>query len=272
MNERTHDNKQKLLALRDHLQNRSRSLIDVNPNKSNPGAMIKLCLAAAQRNISLLQCSPESVMTALMDSFSLGLQPFTPLNLAWIIPYTNRKTGVKEAKFLPSASGFCDLAMRSGMVKLIDSEVVYEKDTFECEKGLNPKLSHIPNYTCGNRGKPILAYALIKFKDDSFKYEVMSIEQIEEVRAKSQTPNQGPWVDWWDQMARKSVLKRLLKTCKISPEIEKAVDHDNSPDNGGITIDMEADILDKELEELSTSDAKLKTKADNLVEKLVGIQ
>jgi recombination protein RecT len=232
-------NNQKLMSLKHLLEQRKQSISAVLPAHMTPERLIRISLVAASRNPQLLHCSPESIFSSLMDSSQLGLEPFTGLNLAWIIPYNNRKTGVKEAKFMPSYLGLVELARRSGQIKSLDAEVVYERDKWEIEKGLNPKLMHVPCYDGKDRGQPILVYAIARFKDGGYQFEVMTLPEVEYIRSKSQSPNNGPWQEFWSSMARKTVLKKLLKLCPLSTELSRAIAKDNAAETGEDSIDID---------------------------------
>jgi len=260
---------QRLVSLRHVLETKKMSLASVLPKHMTPERMIKISLVAASRNPQLLNCSPESFLGALMDASELGLEPFSGLNYSYIIPYRNNRTGTTEAKFMPSYRGLMELARRSGQIKSLDADIVYEHDKWEVEKGLNPKLVHVPNFHVKDRGKPILVYAIAKFKDDGYQFRVMTIEEIEKTRKSSKSSNSGPWVDWWDQMALKTCLKSLLKHCPMSTELAEVVAKDNITDHGDLNIDYIDPNDVPEIDEEKAS--KMETKSEDLVERLAGL-
>jgi recombination protein RecT len=155
------------------------------------------------------------------------------------VPYRNNKTGRYEAQVIPDYRGLMELARRSGDITTIDSACVYEKDFFEYEKGLNPKLIHKPCIS-GDRGKIIGAYSVAQFKDGGYQVEFMSIEELEAVRNRSKASGTGPWSTDFDQMARKTVIRRNLKYCPKSSQLNKALEAENVIEDGR----NQADILD----------------------------
>jgi recombinational DNA repair protein RecT len=70
-------------------------------------------------------------------------------------------------------------------------------------------------------------YAIAKTKDGGIYREVMSKSDIEQVRNVSRAKNAGPWVDWYDEMARKTVIRRIAKRLPSSTDLEKLLEHDN---------------------------------------------
>lgn len=261
---------QKLMGLKNLLEQRKGAIAAVLPTHMTPERLIKISLVAASRNPALLACSPESIFSSLMDASQLGLEPFTGLNLSYIIPYKNGRTGVSEAKFIPSYRGMLELARRSGQIKSIDSDIIYEHDKWEIEKGLSSKLVHIPNFTIKDRGKPLLVYSIAKFKDDGYQFTIMTIDQVEKIRSKSKSANSGPWVDFWEEMAKKSCLKSLLKLCPMGIELAKAVAKDNAVESGDDHVDI--DFIDANTPiELDDNVVGHQTKSDEMVERLAGI-
>lgn len=258
---------QKIIDLKRLLENKKGNIAAVLPSHMTPERLIKIALVACSRAPALLACSAESIYSSLMDASQLGLEPFTGLNLSYIIPYRNGKTGVNEAKFIPSYRGMIELARRTGQIKSIDADVVYEKDRWEVEKGLTPKLVHVPLYDGKDRGKPVLVYAIARFKDGGYQFEVMTIQQVEFVRTKSKSSNSGPWVEFWDEMARKTCLKKLLKLCPMSTDLAKAVARDNAAETDDDYLDADYIDIDSANE---TELEKAATKADDLAARIGG--
>ena len=125
-----------------------------------------------------------------------------------------------------SDKGLIDLAHRSGEFKSIDARVVYENDEFEYEYGLEPKLLHKP--AMSNRGKPVYYYAVYTLVNGGFGFEVMSVEDVREHRRKFSKAKNSPWDTNFDEMARKTVLKRVLKYAPIKTEFAKQVNADST--------------------------------------------
>ena len=54
----------------------------------------------------------------------------------------------------------------------------------------------------------------------------MTVQEIEKVRSVSKTGKSGPWVQWWDEMAKKTVIHRLAKRVPTSSDIEALINRD----------------------------------------------
>lgn len=197
------------------------------PSVITPERFTRMALTAVSSNPKLANCTPKSFMGALMNAAQLGLEPNTPLGQAYLIPYKNK--GVDEVQFQIGYKGLVELAHRSGEFKNIEARVVYENDTFEYEYGLEPKLVHKP--AMKDRGKPIYYYAVFTLVNGGFGFEVMSKEDIDIHKNKySQAAGSkySPWNTNFDEMAKKTVLKRVLKYAPIRTEFARKINNDET--------------------------------------------
>ena len=197
------------------------------PSVITPERFTRIILSAISTNPRLAECTPQSFLGAMMTSAQLGMEVNTPLGQACLIPFKNKNQGVLEVQFQLGYKGLIDLAYRSGEVSIIQAHAVYENDVFEYELGLDPKLKHIP--ATSDRGNPIAYYAMFKTKDDGYGFEVMSTADIEaHARRYSKSFNNGPWQTNFDEMAKKTVLKRVLKYAPLKSEFVRAVAQDET--------------------------------------------
>lgn len=126
----------------------------------------------------------------------------------------NRGTGDK---------GLLDLAYRSGEVSVIQAHVVCEGDEFEHTLGLEPTLVHKPALV--GRGGMIAVYGVFKTKSGGYGFEVMSKADVDEhMRRYSKAAGKGdsPWTTNYEEMAKKTVLKRVLKYAPVASEFVRA--------------------------------------------------
>lgn len=196
------------------------------PSVITPERFTRIVLSALSSTPELNNCSRESFLGAMMTSAQLGLEPNTPLGQAYLIPYNNRKKGVTECQFQLGYKGLIDLAYRSG-VKSIQVHEVYEGDTFECEYGLQPTLKHKPALT--DRGKVIAYYAVFETAEGGTGFEIMSRDDIlKHAKQYSKSFGSGPWQTDFDAMAKKTVLKRVLKYAPLRTDFVRAVESDES--------------------------------------------
>ncbi|AFC32171.1 DNA-binding phage-related protein [Paenibacillus mucilaginosus 3016] len=201
------------------------------PKHLTPERLLRIATTSIRTNPKLKVCTPESLLGAVMQCAQLGLEP-SILGHAYLVPYRNKKKEgnkeyfVDEAQFQIGYKGLIELARRTGHISSIMSQAVHEKDLFEYEYGINEKLRHVP--ADGDRGPVTKYYAYAKFKDGGYSFMVMSKRDIELHRDKFSKAKFGPWVDHFDEMAKKTVLKALMKYMPISVEFQKAVSMDET--------------------------------------------
>ena len=220
------------------------------PSVITPERFTRMVLTAISSNPGLATCEQKSFLGAMMQAAQLGLEPNTPLGQAYIIPY--KEKGVPKAQFQIGYKGLIDLAYRSGQVSIIDAQVVYENDEFDYELGLDPKLKHKPALT--NRGKPILYYAMFRTKDGGFGFQVMSYDDCQEHAKKYSKAYSGgfsPWTSNFDEMAKKTVLKKALKYAPLKSDFLRGLSSDET-----VKSTLEPDMFDVP-NEVSWQDAEV---------------
>ena len=130
-----------------------------------------------------------------------------------------------KVQYMPMVGGILKKVRNSGELASISAQVAYDKDLFEYELGDDERIVHKP-FLGEDRGKQIAVYAIAKTKDGAIYREVMSVADVEKVRAASKTGKFGPWVDWWDEMAKKTVIRRLAKRLPSSADIDQVMAND----------------------------------------------
>jgi len=176
------------------------------------------------------------LLSAMLKSAEVGLEPDG--TLAALVPFRNNKTGKMEATYQTMWQGLAELVREANDVIILDTDVVHEYDKFIFIKGIDPRLEHTPPLQ-GERGAVIGAWALIKYANGGVDIEYMSKEDIDKIRATSKAKEYGPWATFWNEMARKTVFKRLTKRVKKSSRLLVAMDTENRFEEGE-TVDIVA--------------------------------
>ena len=210
-------------TLRDLLEKSKGQIARALPKHLTADRMIRVAITAVQRTPALLECSPLSIVGCVMQAAELGLEMSGPLGQAYMVPYRNKQTGQREAQFQPGYKGLVKLAYNSGLVSLFTAHVVYSGDEFAVRYGSDPDVSHTPTLT--NRGQPVAAYAVLRMKDGSCDVKVMTVDEINGHRRKysKQRGEDSAWETEWDEMACKTVLRKLSKRAPLSAEVVYAV-------------------------------------------------
>lgn len=257
----------KTQTIRTLLERMKPELAKVLPKHLDPDRILRIALTEMRRNPKLLDATRESLLGAVMLSAQLGLEP-GPLGHCYLIPYYNSKTKTYEVQFQLGYKGMLDLVRRSGQIEMIDAHVVHEKDVFDYQYGLEPKLYHKP--ALKERGAPIAVYAIAKFKDGGYSYLVMSVEDVEKIRKRSKAADNGPWVTDWEAMAKKTAIKQLCKYLPLSIEVQKGLAVDETtkkvtPETEDVFYEPDEtdwDVIDVEAKEATEEEQKEKEKVE----------
>ncbi|WP_261524482.1 recombinase RecT [Burkholderia multivorans] len=220
-------------SVKQFFESQKATLAAVLPSHVSPDRMLKIALGALRTTPKLMECTVESLMGAVVQCSQLGLEPNTPLGHAYLIPFEKKKkvgnewvTEKVETQIVIGYKGLIDLARRSGQVVSIAAHAVHEHDHFDYAFGLDEKLEHKPAMSA--RGRVIAFYAVAKLVGGGHAFEVMSAEQVNEIRDASQNykfardKSKTVWGQHYEEMGRKTVLRRLFKYLPVSIELASA--------------------------------------------------
>jgi recombination protein RecT len=172
-------------------------------------------LTEIRRTPELLECSPESLLGAMMLAAQLGLEP-GPLGHVYLVPFK------RQVEFI--------VGYRSGQVKDVSAQLVHEGDQFSYVYGTAPKLTHVPEGPAGER-EIEAAYAVARLRTGGTVFVVTYVDDWERARKASAlgSKNQGPWVDDRPAMIRKTAVRRLEPMLPKSPLFAQALERDEAP-------------------------------------------
>lgn len=225
------------------------------PKHMTSDRMSRIVMTECRKTPALMKCNVPSLLGAVMQAAQLGLEPGSALGHCYLLPFGNGKAndGLSNCQLIIGYRGMIDLARRSGQLVSIGAYLVHEGDDFHYQLGLHPDIQHVPDPDCEDR--PVThVYAVANLKDGGVQFEVLSRKAIEKTRSYSKAATKGPWVDHWDEMAKKAVVRRLFKYLPISIETARAIQVDENTDRG---IDMKlinGEIVDTEEETLPAAD------------------
>lgn len=206
------------------------------PTILTPERFMRMALSAINNTPELAECTPMSFIAALMNAAQLGMEPNTPLGQAYLIPYKNK--GTLECQFQIGYKGLIDLAYRTGQIQMIQAQAVREFDSFEYQYGLDSRLVHRPGD--GERGEITYIYGLFKLTNGGYGFEVSNkadMDAFAEKYSKSFGSRFSPWKENYEDMAKKTVIKRALKYAPVSSDFQKALSMDETI-KSELSIDM----------------------------------
>lgn len=255
------------------------------PKHMTADRLARIALTEVRKVPKLAQCDQTSFLGAIMQCASLGLEPGGALGHAYLLPFDKNKKvdgrWVKdrtEVQLIVGYRGMIDLARRSGQIQSLEARAVFAKDEFEVELGLDSTIVHKPAWDEADRGPLTFVYAIAKLKDGGVQFDVMSRTEIEKVRAQSKAKDNGPWVSHFDEMAKKTVIRRLFKYLPVSIEIQRAVGLDEQAEAGvsqdnALVIDGDYQhVLPREDEETAAAGEDGAITAQEVIDAIRGAQ
>lgn len=215
------------------------------PAHISPEKFQRTIITAVQATPDLLRADRQSLLLAVMKAAQDGLLPDG--REAALVIFNNRVNqngnwvSVKMAQYMPMVFGLRKKILQSGEIRDITAKVVYraeyERGTFLYEEGTERMLRHKPDLLLSDEEATddniVAAYSIATYMDGTMSYEVMSRAEINKVRQVSKTgaigmidrktkkpiEPKGPWVDWFGEMAKKTVMRRHAKTLPMSGDI-----------------------------------------------------
>ena len=195
---------------------------------------ISSLVSSVQTNPALAECTNKSLLNAALLGQSLDLPQSPQLGMFYMIPYDNKKTGVKEAQFQISYKGLIQLAIRSGQYKKLHVTDIRENE-LKSYNSITDEYSFTPETDMAKRLslKVIGYYAYFELVNGYKKDIYWSREQMEEHAKRYSVSYRKGWDSIWksdfDKMAFKTLIKQLLsKYGVMSVEMSKAVVNDQA--------------------------------------------
>lgn len=187
-----------------------------------PERFVRIVMTAIQQTPDLMKADRKSLFAACMKSAQDGLLPDG--REAFLNCYFSKKDNKFVASYQPMIAGILKKIRQSGELKQLSCDVVREGDIFEHyvdETGEHFK--HCSSDEDNSDAKVKYVYAALWTKDGGFYFKKMTPKAVEKARAVSRAANSGPWVQWWDEMALKTVLRNLSKRVPMSVEVEAVI-------------------------------------------------
>lgn len=229
-----------LVKLNHQLEERAEEFRKALPSHISPEKLQRTIMTAVQSSPDLLAADRQSLIVSCMKAAQDGLLPDG--REAALVIFSTKVKGewIKQVQYMPMAYGLRKKIVQSGEVASLQTGLVYraemEAGAFLYEIGLDNPIRHRPLLDLPaeelSDDKIVAAYSIAKMKDGTISVEVMRRGEIDKIRQMSQTgavgktyndgkPKQpkGPWVDWFGEMARKTVMRRHSKTLPMSGDL-----------------------------------------------------
>lgn len=206
----------------------------------------KECLFARQQllkndfTLKVAGGNPSSLQAAILNVAAIGISLNPAQQHAYLVP--------RDGSICLDISfrGLTYLATESGAIKWAKVELVYEADTFAwCGPAEMPKHEADP---FSDRGEIKGGYCIAKLPDDSVMVEVMPIAEIHKIRdtSKAYSKKGGPWINWFEEMAKKTILKRAAKSWPQTPNrrrVDAAVEVLHQSEGSRYTLEQHEEYM-----------------------------
>jgi recombination protein RecT len=225
----------------------------------------RLAISTLNNSPELQKCDTLSFMKSMMTCAQLGLEPSPVLGTCYLLPFNNRKAGKMEVQFILGYKGMITLARRSGEILSMSVRPVYKNDIFKIGFGMEDTLEHVP-YGCredeefADSGVFRGVYMVCKFKDGGHLIDYMPKAEIERHRAKSLAKDFGPWKDFYEEMALKTIIRKNFKYLPSSTDTINAVENsdDTQPPPSRFAPSVETSFVEvPHIEEVDTTTGEI---------------
>lgn len=139
----------------------------------------------------------------------------------------NKDVWIKKVQWMPMVAGIMKKARNSGQISTIVSRVVYAGDKFR--NWIDDDGEHIEYEAADDQDRAVVrkVFAMAKLKDGAVEIEVLTPADVEKIRNASKAKAGPAWTVWWDEMARKSAIRRLSKRLPLSSDLDDLIRRDD---------------------------------------------
>lgn len=208
------------LTLQDRVFSLEKEFNQVNTYKMNFAKEAQFALQLLQGSDYLLkaaQANSAALEYAIINLASIGITLNPALKESYLVP-----RGGKICLDI-SYIGLVKLATDTGSVEWVQAEVVKEKDTFRYLGVGKAPIHEMDPF--GDRGQIIGVYCVARLSTGEHLSTVMSKTDCDAIRDKSsQAAQKGPWKDFYEEMLKKTVIKRASKLWPKSERVQTAVE------------------------------------------------
>lgn len=171
--------------------------------------------------------NPASLQDAVINIASIGISLNPADKHAYLVPRDNKVC--LDLSYM----GLLHIAIDSGSIQWGQCKIVYDKDTYE-SNGIDRAPTHRYNAFTKDRGPIVGAYCTVKTAGGDYLTEEMDIDAINKIRDRSPSGKKGtgPWKTDYEEMVRKTVVKRAYKYWPKSDRLNRAIDYSNSHGEG----------------------------------------
>lgn len=214
------------------LSSRGSALLSLLPDEASVRRFQRVTVQALAKNPDLLDCTPDSVVSSVMEAAAMGLEPTGAIGGAHLVPFSvnvgsrENPRWEKRAQLIPDFRGVVRMLVRPRSdgtpsdVLTVAADVVKEGDEFRWTSGLRPELVHVPSMDPARSSKPTThVYAVAELREGQPRFAVLDRARIEGIRNRGKKKGISFWDTDWDEMAKKTAVKQLAKLLPVEPAL-----------------------------------------------------
>ena len=216
---------------RDELARMGDQFVAALPDHIKPERFQRIILTSVLGDPKLLRADRKSLLEAAMRAAQDGLMP-DKREGAFVIFNTKVKIDGKDVwidavQWMPMIGGIIKKMHQSGEIAMVTAKVVYGDDIFRAwvddqgEHVAYEQAEH-PDYDTIRQ-----VFAMARTKEGAVYVETLTPRDIEKIRSVSRSKDSGPWAKWWEEMAKKSAIRRLAKRLPLSADLHDLIQRDN---------------------------------------------
>lgn len=180
--------------------------------------------------MKIAMSNKQSVFNAVTNIAAIGISLNPAKRQAYLVP--------RDGKICLDISymGLMDLAMATGSIKWAKAEIVYQQDSFALNSFDKPP-THTYSPFSRDRGEVSGVYVVVKTADGDYLTDCMSRDEIDSIMNRSQSAKSGkssPWKTDYNEMAKKTVVKRAYKYWPKTDRLDQAIHHLNTDSGEGL--------------------------------------
>ena len=174
-------------------------------------------LQICKANPRLMESDAGTVQDAVINVAAVGLSLNPASGYAYLIPEYDKKRKVQVCQLRVSFRGLIKLATDTGAISWVKAEVVKEQDTFEFRGISSMPLHHMNPFV--DRGQTIGAYCVAETNSGKILVDTIARVELDHIKSCAKTPH--VWDQWFDEMAKKAIIKRAAKQWPKNKETEQ---------------------------------------------------
>jgi len=227
------------------IEDQTVALLELLPGPAAVARFKRVVIQAVTKNPDLASCTPASVIQSVLEAAAMGLEPTGSAGGAHLVPYNvnvarrgEPDRWEKRAQLIPDFRGVVAMVTRPAPdgtpsdVLSVESRLVKEGDDFAITYGSGETtVTHVPSLSATRSAKPTThVYAVARLRSGGAITDVMDRAEVERIRNRGKGRKSSPWDTDWDEMARKTLARRICKWLPKSTELAMALSVSDSAD------------------------------------------